>query len=681
MPSSVTAGAGKTSLNEALLYQAGAVGRLGSVLDGTTVSDSAPDEKARQMSIAASLSSFEWRGRKVNLIDTPGDPSFVADTLAALRVCDAAAFVVSGVMGVEVNTERLWRRAADLGLARLVFVNMLDRERADFFTTLDSLKATFGPHVVATEIPIGSEHDVSGLVDLIDMKAYAYEGEGRDNCREVPIPEELRATAERYRERLMDEVAEVSDELMERYLDGEEISHDETVSALKNGVVEGSIFPVTCGVATQNLGTGRLLEAFVEDLPSPPSAGPSSRATRRSSPPRTASWPRSCSRRWPTLYAGTVNLFRVYRGVLESDTQVANCRTGHRERIGHLLVPQGGDAERAEEFGPGDIGAVAKLKDTHAGDLLADSADGGLDCELPELPSAVMSFAIEPKARGDEDKMFTALRRLQEEDPCIELRRDEQTGESIVAGLSQVHVEVIVERMRERFGAEVELRPPRVPYQETVRSPAKAHGRYKKQSGGRGQFGDCHIEIEPPRHGAGFSREPDKGRRDPVELHPRRREGRARGDGDGRRGRLSRQGRPGHARGRLPSLRGLLGDGLQGGRVPRVQAGDGERRTRPARADHAGEGLRAGGRRGRGDRRNLNSRRGRPFGMEPKGAATEIGAEVPMAEILSYAPDLRALTGGAATTRWSSPPTRSYQAHLVERVVGAASGREERVHA
>ena len=262
-------GSGKTSVNEALLFTAGAINRLGSVADGTTVSDSAADEKAREMSISASLSSVRWDDRKVNLIDTPGEPSFVADALCALRVCEGAVFVVNGVMGAEVTTTRLWERAADLGLARLLFVNMLDRERADFYRTLDSLKAAFGQHVVATEIPIGAEHELEGVVDLIDMKAYRYEGEGKDNCQEIPIPDDLADRAQEMREKLMDEVAEVSDELMERYLEGEEISHEETVSALKTGVTEGHVFPVTCGAATRNLGINRLLDALVEDLSVP----------------------------------------------------------------------------------------------------------------------------------------------------------------------------------------------------------------------------------------------------------------------------------------------------------------------------------------------------------------------------------------------------------------------------
>src|SRR5438874_6687813 len=267
-------GSGKTSLHEALLFQAGAINRLGSVADGTTVSDSAADEKSREMSISSALSSFDWDERKINLIDTPGEPSFVADALAALRVTEGAVFVVNAVMGVEVNTDRIWQRAAELGMSRLVFINMLDRERADFFRSLDSLKSAFGPHVVATEIPIGTEHEVSGVIDLIDMKAYAYDGETRGSAAECPIPDQLQARAEEYRDKLMDEVAENSDELLERYLEGEEIDHGEIVTVLKRGVTDGKIFPVTCGVATRNLGTTRLLEALVEDLPSPAMRGP-----------------------------------------------------------------------------------------------------------------------------------------------------------------------------------------------------------------------------------------------------------------------------------------------------------------------------------------------------------------------------------------------------------------------
>jgi elongation factor G len=483
-------GSGKTSLNEALLFESGAINRLGSVADGSTVSDSEPDEVEREMSISASLASFEYEDRKLNLIDTPGEPSFVADTLSALRVCDSAVFVVNGVMGVEVTTDRLWQRANELGLARLVFVNMLDRERADFFRTLESLKGAFGPHVVATEIPIGSEHETRGIVDLVDMKGFEYDGAGRSSAKEIPIPDEVMDQATEYREKLMDEVAENSDDLRERYLEGEEISHDEIVEALKDGVTKGTIFPVTCGIATQNLGTDRLLDALVNDLPSPARKGAvvatDADGNEIEVQPEESGDPIVYV--FKTLadpFAGRINLFRVYSGVLNGDSQVTNVRANSKERIGQLLVPQGKEMGHTTEFGPGDIGAVAKLKETRSGDVLSGK-DAGISFPATDLPAAVMAFAIEPKSKGDEEKVWTALRRLQEEDPTLDVHRDPQTGEQIIAGLSQVHVEVIVDRMKRRFGAEVNLHPPRVPYHETIKGKAKAQGRYKKQTGGRG---------------------------------------------------------------------------------------------------------------------------------------------------------------------------------------------------
>src|SRR4051812_9719041 len=489
-------GTGKTSLHEALLFEAGVTNRLGAVTDGTTVSDADEDEQQRQMSISAALASFEWEQRKINLLDTPGEPSFVADALSALRVCESAVFVINAVMGVEVSTARLWQRAEELDLARLVFVNMLDRERADFFRTLESLKGAFGPHVVATEIPIGTEHEFRGLIDLIDMKAYEFGGSERGNAKEIPIPDDLADRAQEYREKLMDEVAENSDALMERYLEGEELSHQEIVDALKDGTNHGNLFPVACGVATRNFGMSRLLDGFVDDLPSPVKHGGLQLDDLALEPDESEDLFAYVFKTRADPFAGRINLFRVYQGVVKHDTQVVNARTSNKERIGQLVEFHGKETAHVDAFGPGDIGAVAKLKETKAGDWLVGKA---VEVAMPQvkLPAPVMAFSVTPKSKGDENKVFTALRRLQEEDPTIELRRDPQTGENIVAGLSQVHVEVIVDRMRSRFGAEVDLKPPRVPYQEGIRRGAKAHGRHKKQTGGRGQFGDCHIEVEP----------------------------------------------------------------------------------------------------------------------------------------------------------------------------------------
>jgi elongation factor G len=674
-------GSGKTSVNEALLFEAGAINRLGSVVDGTTVSDWAPDEKAREMSIGASLSSFTWDDRKINLVDTPGEPSFVADALCALRVCEGAVFVVNAVMGVEVTTDRMWQRAEELGLSRLIFVNMLDRERADFFRTLDSLKASFGPHVVATEIPIGSEHEVEGLVDLIDMKAYRYEGEGRGNATEIDVPDELADQAQEYREKLMDEVAEVSDDLMERYLEGEEISHEETVSALKTGVTDGRIFPVTCGAATKNLGINRLLDAFVEDLPSPGKRGPVELDGVTLEPREDADMVAFVFKTLSDPFTGRLNLFRVYQGVLGHDSQVLNCRSHNKERIGQLLVPQGKDhSDHADEFGPGDIGAVAKLKDTHAGDVLS-SEDQEIPLTLPQMPNPVMAFSIEPKAKGDEDKVFTALRRLQEEDPTIDVHRDDQTGEQIVAGLTQIHVEVLVERMKERYGAEVTLKPPRVPYLETIRGTAKSHARYKKQTGGRGQFADCHIEIEPLESGAGFEFvDAIKGGVIPGGFIPAVEKG------------IQEAMQAGTVAGYpVKDLRVRLYDGqhhsVDSSEMAFKIAGsmafkDAMEQAKPVLMEPIMEVTLSVPEDSVGDViGDLNSRRGRPLGMEPKGAVTEVKAEVPMAELLTYAPDLRAITGGQGEYTMDLARYEEVPAHVAQQVVAQAQEEKEAVKA
>jgi elongation factor G len=674
-------GSGKTSLHEALLFQAGQVNRMGSVVDGTTVSDSDPDEKARQMSISTALATFEWQQRKVNLLDTPGDSSFIADALGALRVCESAVFVINAVMGVEVHTTRLWQRAAELDLARLIFVNMLDRERADFFRTLESLKSAYGPHVVATEIPIGSEHETVGVIDLVDMKAYRYEGSGRDNCAEIPIPAELEAQAQEYREKLMDEVAEGSDALMERYLEGEEISHEEIVAALKDGTNHGALFPVTCGVATRNLATNRLLDAIVEDLPSPVKHGGLQINELTLEPNEDKELFAYVFKTRADPFAGRINLFRVYQGVLKQDSQVLNTRAHTKERIGQLVTFEGGQTGHTTEFGPGDVGAVAKLKETKAGDWLA-SRDEPIQMPSVKLPAPVMAFAIEPKSKGDEDKVFTALRRLQEEDPTIDLHRDPQTGEQIVAGLSQVHVEVIVDRLKSRFGAEVALKPPRVPYQETIRKPAKAHGRHKKQTGGRGQFGDCHIEIEPLEPGAGFEFiNAIKGGVIPTGFIPAVEKGVIEAMSDG-----VVAGYP------VKDVRVKLYDGSYhtvdssemafkvAGSIAMKQALEqaGPVLLEPimlvtvsAPEDAVGDVI--------GD---LNSRRGRPLGMEPGGAGmTEIKAEAPMSEMLSYAPDLRSITGGRGEFGMEFIRYEEVPAHLAGKVVQEARAEHEAVKA
>ena len=674
-------GSGKTSLHEAMLFEAGAVNRLGKVADGSTLSDHEPDEHEREMSIGATVASFEHDGRKINLIDTPGEPSFVADAAAALRVADAAVVVVNAVMGVEVHTDRLWQRADGEGLARLVFVNMLDRERADFFRALESLQGAFGNHVVATEIPIGSEHEVSGVIDLIDLKAFTYEGAERGNSSEVEIPEELRAQAEEYREKLMDEVAENSDELMERYLEGEEIDHDEIVTVLKQGVTAGRIFPVTCGVATKNLGTNRLLDALVEDLPSPAMRGAVTAIGADGEeieiePDEDGALAAYVFKTLADPYTGRINLFRVYRGALRSDSHVVNVTQQQKERIGQLGEPRGKELESATELGAGDIGAVAKLKETSAGDVLCEKQT---EISFPplDLPAPVMAFAYEAKSKGDEEKAAAAVRRLTEEDPTLDIHRDQQTGEQIIAGLTQVHVEVIVDRMKRRFGAEIELHPPRVPYQETIRKPAKAHGRYKKQTGGRGQFADCHIELMPGEVGAGLDfRNEIKGGVIPGSFIPAVEKGIREAMEHG-----TIAGYP------VKDITVRLYDGQHhsvdssemafkiAGSMAFKQAMDDAdpvllepivKLTVSCPEDVVGDVI--------GD---LNSRRGRPLGMEPKGAMTEVKAEVPMAEVLDYAPDLRSISGGRADFTMEFERYEEIPGHLASKVVSEAREGEE----
>jgi elongation factor G len=630
-------GTGKTSLVEAMLFQAGATNRLGAVEQGTTVSDWDEDEQEREMSISASLSHLEWQGRKINLIDTPGEPSFQGDAISALHVVEGALVTVSGVMGVEVQTGRNWQRAEDLGLSRLVVVNMLDRERADFFRTLEQLRTQLSQQCVAVHLPIGVEHELTGIVDLLHMTAYT-SPEGAREEKPSEIPAELADQVAEYREKLLDSVVETDEGLMERYLDGQELGADEVAAALKTAVTRGELFPVAAGVATKNLGTTALLDLIVEGVPSPAKKGtpiPVDGAGTAAFVFKTVADP----------FAGRINVFRVLAGTVGSDATLTNARTHNKERVGQLLTLQGKEHESASEFGEGDIGAVSKLKDVMTGDLLLD-ADQELELPSLDFPEPVMSFAITPKAKGDEEKVASSLRRLSEEDPTLSLRRDSQTGEQLLSGMTQMHVEVAVDRLKRRFGVEVDLRQPRVPYLETIRKEAKGHGRYKKQTGGRGQFGDCHIVLEPLEGHTGYEFE-DKivGGVIPQGFRPAVDKGiqEAMQQGD------------------------LAGAPVQGLRVRLV---DGSYHT----VDSSEMAFKIAGSMAfkqayeqadpvllepimevdvtvpddtvgsvNGD---LNSRRGRLQGMEPTGGMTRIKAEVPMAEMLTYGQALTSMTGG-----------------------------------
>jgi elongation factor G len=662
-------GTGKTSLVEAMLFQAGATNRLGSVEASSTVSDWDEDEHRRQMSLAASVCHLEWQDRKINLLDTPGDPGFQADTLAALRVVEGALVAVNGVNGVEVQTTRLWERSDNLGLCRVVFVTMLDRERADFFAALEQVRSQLSDRCVAVQIPIGHEHELKGIVDLFHMRAYL-DPDGEREGKPTDIPEEIAAQAEEYRVKLVDSVVETDEALMERYLEEGEVSGDELAAALKNAVVAGELFPVTCGVPTKNLGTTGLLDLLVEGIPSP-AKKPLEAGVDGSGPAafvfKTVADP----------FAGRINVFRVLAGTLASDSNLVNARTHGKERVGQLLLLQGKDHEQAQEFGEGDIGAVSKLKETVTGDLLL-TQDTPIDLPPLEFPQPVMSFAITPKAKGDEEKMASALRRLAEEDPTLTLRRDDQTGEQLLGGLSQVHVEVAVERLRRRFGVEVELHQPRVPYLETIRRESRAQGRYKKQTGGRGQFGDCHIVLEPlPGHEGyefvdkivggvipqGFRPAVDKGIQEAMAT-----------------GELA--GAP------VIGVRVLLVDGsyhsVDSSEMAFKIAGSMAFKSAYEKADPvllepimsleaAVPDDTVGAVNG-----DLNSRRGRLHGMEPAGAGmTAIKAEVPMSDVLTYSQSLTSLTGGRGDYTLAFLRYEEVPAHIAQKLVEETKRQRE----
>jgi elongation factor G len=666
-------GTGKTSLVEALLYESGTVNRLGSVADQSTVSDYDEDERKRGMSISASVTHLEWEGRLINLIDTPGEPSFQADVLSALRVVEGAIMTVSGVLGVEVGTERLWRRCDELGTSRLVLVNLLDRERADFFAALEQLRERLSDKCVAVEIPIGTEQDFRGVVDLVHMVAYLHGEDASGHDESVPIPEDLQPLADEYHDKLMDVVAETSDELMERYLDGGEITREEMAVALKQLVTDGQVFPVGCGAATRNIGSHGLLDLIVEGLPSP---------ARARNVPETggASTLAYIFKTIADPYSGRINLMRVYAGTLKGDSQLVNSRTHGKERVGQLLMLQGKDHTPADELGAGMIGAVAKLKETNTGDVLAD-VDKPAAVEPIALPAPVVSFAIEARSKGDEDKVHASLRRLQEEDPSLDVHRDEETGEMIVGGLSQMHVETVLERMHRRFGVEVDLKPPRVPYRETIRKPARAHGRHKKQTGGRGQFGDCHIEIEPMEAHEGYEFV-DKivGGVIPQGFRPAVDKG------------IQEAMRKGELVGApVVGVRVRLVDGsyhnVDSSEMAFKIAGSMAFKQAVASADpvllepimrldiavpeeNVGDVM--------GD---MSSRRGRVLGMDPGPGTTIIHVEVPMAEVLGYAPDLTSMTGGRGDYTMQLLRYDEVPAHAAQGVIAAAQRDREMVKA
>jgi elongation factor G len=497
-------GSGKTSLAEALLHRSGAINRLGRVEDGTTVSDYDPEEQRRSISLSLSLAPFEWRDHKINLIDTPGYADFIGDVAAALRVADLAVFVVSAVDGVEVQTEVVWKMAAHLGLPRMVFMNKLDRERSSFDATLDQLRDRLGAGIAPLELPIGEEATFRGIADLLTDTAHIYEG-GRPHTE--AIPEDMEAREHEVRDNLVEGIVVADDDMLERYLDGDVPGVEELEHTLHDGIASATVFPVVVGSATREIGIDRLADFLVEIGPSPldrPTSVIAGDGDVEVAADATGDPLAIVFKTIADPYVGQVSLFKVLSGTLRPDDHLTNSRTGGDERLHGLLMVRGKDQETASELVAGEIGAVAKLTRTITGDTLAPR---GKPVVVPQIeqPEPNLAVAVVPKTQADEDKLAPALHRLQEEDPSLVVERIDETHQTLLKGTGETHLQITMEKLTRKFGANVETEPVRVPYRETITGAAKGvEGRHKKQTGGHGQFGVCVIDVEPLPRGAGF---------------------------------------------------------------------------------------------------------------------------------------------------------------------------------
>ena len=661
-------GAGKTQLISALLFDAGAVNRFGRVDDGTTVTDYDEEEIGRKHTLSCSLAFAEWNRHKINFIDTPGMGNFLSDSRAALRVADAALVVVDAVAGVEVSTEKMWMAADEAGVPRLVVLNRLDRERASLDRSLDSLRSMFGRAVIPVQLPIGEEKNFKGIVDLVAMKAWTFSGDGKP--AETPVPAELQEPANTAREALIEMVAEADDSLMEKFFDAGTLTQEELVSGLGRAIANGRIFPLFCTSATANIGIQPLLDAIVNYVPSPAEHGVklNDGATLVAASGPVAAFV------WKTVadpFAGRITMFRVLSGTLKADSTVHNTTRDSVERLGHLVLLQGKTQTTVPEIKAGDVGAVAKLKETLTGDLLGDRS-GTIAVAPIKFPEPVISYAIEPKSRGDEEKISTSMHRLQEEDPSIAYNRDPQTKELLLAGQGQLHIEVTVAKLKRRFGVEVLLKPPRIPYRETITAPVEAHGRHKKQTGGHGQFGDCKVKFEPLPRGREFEFVDDIfGGAIPRQFVPAVEKGLQEAR---MRGFLA--GYP------MVDFRATVFDGsyhavdsneLSFKMAASLAFKDGMSRARPtllepvmdvevyAPSDFFGDLM--------GD---LTSRRGRIGGTDSRGGSTIIRAKVPMSEMLTYEQHLTSATGGRGSYHMEFSHYEEVPSHLHGKIIAAA---------
>jgi elongation factor G len=666
---------GKTSLASALLFVAGAVNRLGRVDDGTATTDFDDEEIDRKISLQTSLAHLEWRGTKINLIDTPGYAAFAADAKAGLAVADAAFLLVEAVAGVQVITERVFDYCREYLVPRIFVINKLERENASFERTMQSILERFDRRAVLIQIPIGSESGFTGVVDLITMKAHTYAKDASGQVTTGDVPADLADTAKEYHAKLVEMVAESDDALMEVFFESGEIPHDKMVAGLHRAFLERKIFPVMLASATRAIGIRSLLDAAVDLMPAPSERGaragvvPATGASDERRPASDAPVSAFVFKTIADPYAGRLSLFRVFSGTLRGDTSVHNVVRGTSERLGTVNVVQGKQLIPVPELRAGDLGVVAKLKETKTSDTLADAAHP-IQYAPIAFPEPAISFAIEPKSKGDEDKISTALARLMEEDPVLRVNRDARTHEMLVSGNGQVHVEVAIAKMKRKFGVEAILKQPKVPYLETIKRKVGAtQGRHKKQTGGRGQFGDCWIEMEPLPRGGGFEFV-DKifGGSIPQNFRPAVEKGIRE---SAERGWLS--GNP------VVDFRVILTDGsyhdVDSSEMAFKIAGSlafkaAMEQARPtilepiyhvqitAPEECMGEIM--------GD---LSSRRGKPQGMETQGHFQIIEAIVPLSELLTYASTLKSITSDRGTYHMEFDHYDEIPAQVQEKIV------------
>ena len=502
-------GAGKTSLVEAILFDSGATERLGRIEDGNTVTDYEAEEINRKISISSAMAFCDWNGYRFNIIDTPGYINFIEDTKASLSVVDGAIVIVSALSGIKAETGKIWQFAENYELPRIVFINKMDRENADFVNALEGIEKTYGVDAIPLNIPLGAESAFEGVIDLIKMKAVKFQDSA---MTETDIPDAFKADAEEYRKKLVEKVAELDDELLEKYLEGTDPGDEDINKGIREGSISGMFIPVVCGSATGNTGVHQLLDAAVLCLPSPaekadrtPLKGKNPKAGEEVFRKPVADDPLSL-RVFKTIadpFAGKLTLFRVFSGVLKSDSTLYNASRDSKEKMGNMFYLLGNKQVPVKELGPGEMAAVAKLKNAQTGDTLTDPGNPILFDPI-RFSDPMISYAIDPKSRGDEEKVSTGLQRLLEEDPTLKFHRDMESKEMILSGMGQMHLEVTLEKLKRKFGVEVIMKTPKIPYRETIKAVSSAQGKYKKQSGGRGQFGDCWIKLEPLPRGSGF---------------------------------------------------------------------------------------------------------------------------------------------------------------------------------